>query len=198
MAIDNALKNPVVTSVLAAKSGDDFVAVSSINPLPILSQPITRNNHQESIFKGRAFKLWVTIAATPGKYAAVQIFNPASSGNAIYIIGISASNSTGTMKWYPLMNNTPLANLSGFSRNLKSDGASPSFELRTEALTARTANDSFGTSIGSITPQGYALNTTGETYLIMPGDGLRYEVETQNIGATLYSTVFEIPLSEMP
>jgi len=173
-------------------------AVSSSNPLPILSQPVPRNNQQESVFKGRSFKLWVTIAATPSKYAAVQIFNPASSGKAIYVVGISASNSTGTMKWYPLVNNTPLATLSGFSRNLKSDGASPSFELRTEALTTRTANDSFGTNIGSTAPQGATLNTTGEFYLIMPGDGLRYEVETQNIGATLYSTVFEIPLSEMP
>ena len=173
-------------------------AVSSSNPLPILSQPIPRNNYQESGFKGRAFKLWVTIAATPSKYASVQIFNPASSGNAIYVVGLAASNSTGTMKWYPLLNSTPLATLSGFSRNLKSDGTSPSFELRTEALTARTANDSLGSTIGSTAPQGNALNTTGEFYLIMPGDGLRYEVETQNIGATLYSTVFEIPLSEMP
>ena len=39
MAIDNALKNPVVTSVLAAKSGDDFVAVSSSNPLPVITKP---------------------------------------------------------------------------------------------------------------------------------------------------------------
>ena len=175
-----------------------LVTVSSSNPLPILSQPITRNNHQESIFKGRSFKLWVTIAATPSKYASVQIFNPASSGKAIYVIGISASNSTGTMKWYPLINSTPLSTLSGFSRNLKSDGTSPSFELRTEALTTRTANDSFGTNIGSTAPQGATLNTTGEFYLIMPGDGLRYEVETQNIGATLYATVFETPISEMP
>lgn len=35
MAIDNALKNPVVTSVLAVKSGDDFVAVGASNPLPV-------------------------------------------------------------------------------------------------------------------------------------------------------------------
>ena len=36
MAIDNALKNPVVTSVLAVKSGDDFVAVGETNnPLPV-------------------------------------------------------------------------------------------------------------------------------------------------------------------
>ena len=35
MAIDNALKNPVVTSVLAVKSGDDFVAVGETNKLPV-------------------------------------------------------------------------------------------------------------------------------------------------------------------
>ena len=36
MAIENALKNPVVTSVLAVKSGDDFVAVGETNnPLPV-------------------------------------------------------------------------------------------------------------------------------------------------------------------
>lgn len=35
MAIDNALKNPVVTSVLAVKSGEDFVAVSETNKLPV-------------------------------------------------------------------------------------------------------------------------------------------------------------------
>ena len=35
MAIDNALKNPVVTSVLAVKSGDDFVAVGETDRLPV-------------------------------------------------------------------------------------------------------------------------------------------------------------------
>ena len=35
MAIDNALKNPVVTSVLAVKSGDDFVAVGETDKLPV-------------------------------------------------------------------------------------------------------------------------------------------------------------------
>ena len=37
MAIDNALKNPVVTSVLAVKSGDDFVAVGETDKLPVES-----------------------------------------------------------------------------------------------------------------------------------------------------------------
>lgn len=35
MTIDNVLKNPVVTSVQAVKSGEDIVAVSSSNPLPV-------------------------------------------------------------------------------------------------------------------------------------------------------------------
>ena len=35
MAIDNALKNPVVTSVLSVKSGDDFVAVGERDRLPV-------------------------------------------------------------------------------------------------------------------------------------------------------------------
>ena len=59
MAIDNALKNPVVTSVLAVKSGDDFVAVGETsNPLPVTTYPNTKTSAIESSVIGKLYKAW--------------------------------------------------------------------------------------------------------------------------------------------
>ena len=71
MAIDNALKNPVVTSVLAVKSGDDFVAVGETsNPLPVTTYPNTKTSAIESSVIGKLYKAWATAPATTALYFA--------------------------------------------------------------------------------------------------------------------------------
>src|SRR5574343_366165 len=140
MAIDNALKNPVMTSVLAVKSGDDFVAVGETNNIPVTTYPNTKTSAIESSIIGKLYKAWATAPATAAKYSAVQIWNPTGSGVTLLVTAANCYNSAGTMKWYPLLNQTQLTGAAGFIINLKAGGGAPNFQILTEALAERTAN----------------------------------------------------------
>jgi len=191
MAIDNALKNPVVTSVLAVKSGDDFVAVGETNKLPVTSYPNTKTSAIESSIIGKLYKAWVTAPATTAKYGAVQIWNPVGSGVTLVVATATCYNSAGTMKWYPLLNQTQLTGTDGFIVNLKADGGASNFKILTEALAARTANNSLGISVTPTTPNGMSLLNGNEWYTIPSGWGLRYEGETVNVGMNLIAMIIE-------
>ena len=192
MAIDNALKNPVVTSVLAVKSGDDFVAVGETsNPLPVTTYSNPKTSAIEAAVIGKLYKAWVTAPATTAKYSAVQIWNPVGSGITLILPQVNGYNSAGTMKWYPILNQTKLNVSTGFIQKINPTGGAAGFQILTEALNARTVTDSFGVTISSTTPNGGGLQVSGEFYIIPEGWGLRYEGETVNVGMNFIAMVIE-------
>ena len=191
MAIDNALKNPVVTSVLAVKSGDDFVAVGETNKLPVSTYSNPKTSAIEAAVIGKLYKAWVTAPATTAKYSAVQIWNPVGSGITLILPQVNGHNSAGTMKWYPILNQTKLNGSTGFIQKINPTGGEAGFQILTEALNARTVTDSFGVTISSTTPNGAGLLVSGEFYVIPEGWGLRFEGETVNITMNFIAMVIE-------
>lgn len=165
--------------------------VSSSNPLPVETYPNPKTSAIESSVRGKAFKAWVSAPATAAKYSAVQIWNPTGSGVTLVVTAANCYNSAGTMKWYPLLNQTQLTGAAGFILNLKGGGGVSNFQILTEALTARTVNDSLGTSVASVTPNGTGLLNGNEFYTIPEGWGLRYEGETVNVGMNLITVIVE-------
>jgi hypothetical protein len=184
----------VDTGGTGQSSGSPF---NSKNPMQVLSSVDYRTSQSAATLAGKNYKAWVTCAATSAKYSAVQIWNPVGSGMTLFVIGASALNSTGTMKWYPLTNPTQLSTNNGFTKNLKSDGEAAAFLMSSEALTARTANDSVGMTVTATTVQGLAIMMVGELYAISEGSGLRFEGDTVNVGMTLVATVIQIPTSAL-
>ena len=166
-------------------------AVSSSNPLPVATYPNSKTSAVESSIIGKLYKAWATAPATAAKYGAVQIWNPVGSGVTLLVTTATCYNSSGTMKWYPLLNQTQLTGAAGFILNLKGGGGASNFQILTEALTVRTANDSLGTSVTVTTPNGTGLLNGNEFYTIPEGWGLRYEGETVNVGMNLITMIVE-------
>jgi hypothetical protein len=166
-------------------------AISSSNPLPVTTYPNAKTSAIESSIIGKLYKAWATAPATAAKYSAVQIWNPTGSGVTLVVTAANCYNSAGTMKWYPLLNQTQLTAAAGFIINLKGGGGAPNFQILTEALTARTVNDSLGSNVASVSPNGTGLLLGNEFYTIPEGWGLRYEGETVNVGMNLITTIVE-------
>ena len=166
-------------------------AVGSSNPLPVVTYANPRTSAIEASLIGKVFKAWVTAPATAAKYSAVQIWNPVGSGVTLVLPQIGGYNSSGTMKWYPLLNKVRLTGDAGFIQKMNPTGGAASFQIFTEALTARTANDSFGVTVSSTTPNGAGLQVSNEFYTIPEGWGLRYEGETVNVGMNLIAMIVE-------
>ncbi len=78
-----------------------------------------------------------------------------------------------------------------FIQKLNPTGGAASFQILTEALNARTANDSFGVTVSSTTPNGTGLQVSNEFYTIPEGWGLRYEGETVNIAMNFIAMILE-------
>lgn len=173
------------------------VAVSRSNPLSTLSIVDYRTSQGAATVAGKNYKAWVTCAGVAGKYAAIQIENPIGSEYTYIVIGANGYNSTGTMKWYPLVNSVLLTNNNGFVKNLKSDGAASVIKMNSQALDSKTANDSVGVSVTATTPHGSTLMMVGELYALTAGNYLRFEADTTNIGMTAEFTIIQIPNSEL-
>jgi hypothetical protein len=166
-------------------------AVSSSNPLPALTYSNPKTSGIEASVSGKAFKAWVTAPATAAKYSAVQLWNPVGSGVNLVLPQIQGYNSSGTMKWYPILNQVQLTGVAGFIQKMNPTGGAASFQILTEALNARTANDSFGITVSSTTPNGTGLQVSNEFYTIPEGWGLRFEGETVNIAMNFIGMVIE-------
>lgn len=177
--------------LLAKLVDKDGNAISRDNPVPVTTYPNTKTSAIESSVIGKLYKAWVTASATTAKYSAVQIWNPVDSGVTLVVATATCYNSAGTMKWYPLLNQTQLTGGAGFIANLKAGGGASSFQILTEALSARTANDSLGINVTSTTPNGTVLLIGSEHYTIPSGWGLRYEGETVNVGMNLITMIIE-------
>ena len=190
MAIDNALKNPVVTSVLAAKSGDDFVAVSSSNPLPILS----RNLGDWVGERGGLYLVpTVTCPAVASKFAALQIWNPTDSGK-LYQVAIVSVWGTGTNTYQLAKTNVPLTNDAGvtFENTISGVANASTAKIYTGGLTARSTT-------GIISPQVIVSSTTTTgtsirafiTPMIKPSNGLNIEIATLGLAFNAHIVIFE-------
>lgn len=166
-------------------------AVSSSNPLPVVTYSNPKTSGIEASVFGKAFKAWVSAPATAAKYSAVQIWNPVGSGVNLVLPQMQGYNSSGTMKWYPTLNQVQLTGDAGFIQKMNPSGGSASFQILTEALNARTANNSFGIPVSSTTPNGTGLQVSNEFYTIPEGWGLRYEGETVNIAMNFITMVLE-------
>ena len=167
-----------------------LITVSSSNPLPVVTYSNPRTSAIEASIIGKAFKAWVTAPATAAKYSAVQIWNPVGSGVTLVLPQVQGYNSAGTMKWYPTLNQVQLTGATGFIQKMNPSGGAPNFQILTEALTARTANNSFGITISSTSPNGAGLQVSNEFYTIPEGWGLRYEGETVNIAMNFIAMVY--------
>ena len=176
---------------LAKLVDTDSNPISKSNPLPVSTYSNPKTSAIEAAVIGKLYKAWVTAPATTAKYSAVQIWNPVGSGVTLVVATATCYNSAGTMKWYPLLNQTQLTGADGFIVNLKADGGASNFQILTEALAARTANNSLGVSVTSTTPNGTGLLIGNEYYTIPSGWGLRYEGETVNVGMNLIAMIIE-------
>lgn len=177
----------IVSGIKLKLGGSD---VSSSNPLPVVTYSNPKTSAIEASLIGKVFKAWVTAPATAAKYSAVQIWNPVGSGVNLVLPQIGGYNSSGTMKWYPILNQVQLTGTAGFIQKMNPTGGA-SFQILTEALNARTATDSFGITVSSTTPNGTGLQISNEFYTIPEGWGLRYEGETVNIAMNFIVMVLE-------
>lgn len=184
----NRTHGSLFTPSLVDKDGN---AISNNNPIPVTTYPNAKTSAIEASTIGKLYKAWVTAPATTAKYSAVQIWNPVDSGVTLVVAAANGYNSAGTMKWYSLLNQTKLSETAGFIISLKAGGGAPNFQILTEALTARTVNDSLGSSVSSVAPNGAVLLIGNEFYTIPPGWGLRYEGETVNVGMNLITMIVE-------
>lgn len=181
----------LVNRAAAGSSATTALVNESGNPLPVTTYPNAKTSAIESSIIGKLYKAWATAPATAAKYSAVQIWNPTGSGVTLLVTAANCYNSSGTMKWYPLLNQVQLTGAAGFIQKTNPIGGAPNFQILTEALTARTVNDSLGSSVSSVTPNGTVLLIGNEYYTIPEGWGLRYEGETVNVGMNLITVIVE-------
>ena len=181
----------LVNRAAAGSSATTALVNESGNPLPVVTYSNPRTSAIEASIIGKAFKAWVTAPATAAKYSAVQIWNPVGSGVTLVLPQIGGYNSSGTMKWYPILNQVQLTGAAGFIQKMNPTGGAASFQILTEALNARTSTDSFGIPVSSTTPNGTGLQVSNEFYTIPEGWGLRYEGETVNVGMNLITMIIE-------
>lgn len=168
-------------------------AVSSSNPLPVLSQLDSKTSNSQAALEGIIAKCWINCPAVAAKFSAVQIWNPAGSGVNLLILGVNGMNASGTMKWFQHLDATKLSTQGGFQQNLKAGGAALPIEMYYQALDAKTATNGLGVNVSATTPQGGGLQMAGESICITEGYGLRYEADTANISTTLFATIIASP-----
>jgi len=164
-------------------------AVSSSNPLPVLSQLDSKTSNSQAALEGIIAKCWINCPAVAAKFSAVQIWNPVGSGVNLLIVGLSAMNASGTMKWFQHLDTTKISTLGGYQQNLKAGGAALPIEMYYQALDAKTATNALGANVSATTPQGGGLQMAGESICIPEGYGLRYEADTANISITMFATI---------
>ncbi|HRH92715.1 MAG TPA: hypothetical protein PLW01_12490 [Agitococcus sp.] len=165
-------------------------AVSSSNPLPVLSRNL-------SDWVGEHGRLnvipLVTSPAVASKYGAMQIWNPVGSGK-IYQISVVSVWSTGTNTFQLAKTNVQLANdaTATVENTISGVENASTAKIYTEGLTARSTT-------GIISPQVIvtATATTGTsvrafiTPMIKPNNGLNIEIATLNLAFNAHIVIFE-------
>jgi hypothetical protein len=105
---DIALKNPIVTAVLAVKNGEDIAALGTSNPL-FTDLPKAWSQSNEAV-KGNFYVARLSLAIVASKYPAFQIKNPIGSGKTILITNIAAWSSSGNNVYQIVRGSVDLAN----------------------------------------------------------------------------------------
>lgn len=110
MAIDNALKNPVVTAVLAMKEGEDFVALGGKNSLPFAQQngvsALQNIIREQNVFIAHG----VNVPASAGNLSKIQLWNPADSGKLLVCYVASMWHTSGSVTYKASVTNNQLSN----------------------------------------------------------------------------------------
>jgi hypothetical protein len=189
---DTALNNPLVTSVLAIKSGADVVALSTSNPLP--NSPSACSSQATANFLGQMFTCRLTVAAVSAKYSAAQIWNPSSNTKTLVVNSLSGYNGSGSISWSIVPRVTAALTTSGGTIfNNKAGGAAAGFELRGANLDAPTASPDYNITVAATTFAGTGLRADGSMFFTIPaGYGLQLEHNTTNVALNIFATVAEI------
>ena len=95
---DTALNNPIVTAVMAVKSGDDVVALSSSNPLPVQNPNAAPIDKSGSITTGGAAQVAMAALSTRKAYFFQNISSEIMWGS---FTGTAAPNTSGSFPISP-------------------------------------------------------------------------------------------------
>ena len=104
---DTALKNPIVTAVLAVKNGEDIAALSTATPLPVQSANATPTNRSGSITTGGAAQTVMAALSTRKGYFFQNVSSEVMWGSWI---GTAAPSTAGSFLISPngiIRNTTP-------------------------------------------------------------------------------------------
>ena len=95
---DTALKNPIVTAVLAVKNGEDVAALSTTTPLTIQSANATPTNRSGSITTGGAAQVAMAALSTRKAYFFQNVSSEIMWGS---FTGTAAPNAAGSFPIQP-------------------------------------------------------------------------------------------------
>ena len=95
---DTALKNPIVTAVLAVKNGEDVAALSTTTPLPVQSANATPTNRSGSITSGGVAQVAMAALSTRKAYFLQNISSEIMWGS---FVGTAAPNTVGSFPILP-------------------------------------------------------------------------------------------------
>ena len=95
---DTALKNPIVTAVLAVKNGEDIAALGSATPLTVQSANATPTNRSGSITTGGAAQVAMAALSTRKGYFFQNISSEIMWGSWV---GTAAPNTAGSFPIQP-------------------------------------------------------------------------------------------------
>jgi len=153
-----------------------------------------RTSQMEATLQGKGWFVQGKVTATSTQYGSVQIWNPANSGKTLQISSVLAAVETAG-KVYPFMENAAKGTVPGSGvvalNNKGGVTDSPSFEIRTQsAAAATTPLLTEGIQVTSTLPSGQGLLISGQSIVLPPGYGYRFEyaVTTQKymiISATI-------------
>ena len=104
---DTALKNPIVTAVLAVKNGEDVAALGSATPLPVQSANASPTNRSGSITTGGAAQTVMAALSTRKGYFFQNVSSEVMWGSWI---GTAAPSTAGSFLISPngiIRNTTP-------------------------------------------------------------------------------------------
>ena len=95
---DTALKNPIVTAVLAVKNGEDVAALSTTTPLTIQSANAAPTNRSGSITTGGAAQVAMAALSTRKAYFFQNVSSEIMWGS---FVGTAAPNAAGSFPIQP-------------------------------------------------------------------------------------------------
>lgn len=159
-----------------------------------------RTSQMEATLQGKCFFAQIKATTTASQYQSLQIWNPANSGKALQVSSVLAAVQTAG-KVYPFIEAAAIGSGSGGAIiNNKSDGSAASFQMRTNSAGSATSPlVTEGIQVTSTTTSGQGLLISGQSIVLMPGYGLRYEyASTSGSQAfTLSATVTEIDIAQV-